>query len=98
MNENSSPKTKLRCDICGKRFKKGGVRYRINFEVVSDFDGHIQDLSQKPEDHVKKKIEEILEQTEDMTEEELEEEVYLKRNWLVCVDCRAKFLRLLEEM
>jgi hypothetical protein len=98
MNENSSPKTKLRCDICGKRFKKGGTRYRINFEVVSDFDGYIQDFSQKPEDHLKKKIEEILEQTEDMTEEELEEEVYLKRNWLVCVDCRAKFLRLLEEM
>jgi hypothetical protein len=98
MNENSSPKTKLRCDICGKRFKKGGTRYRINFEVISDFDGYIQDFSKKPEDHLKKKIEEILDQTEDMSEEELEEEVYLKRNWLVCVGCRTRFLRLLENL
>jgi hypothetical protein len=96
MNESSSPKTKPRCDICGKRFKKGGTRYRINFEVISDFDGYIQDFSQKPEDHLRKEIEKILEETKDMTEEELEEEIYLKRNWLVCVDCRAKFLRLLE--
>jgi hypothetical protein len=98
MNENSSPKTKPRCDICGKRFKKGGTRYRINFEIISDFDGYIQDFSQKPEDHLKKKIEEILDQTKDMSEEELEEEVYLKRNWLVCVDCRARLLRLLESL
>jgi hypothetical protein len=96
MNEHSSPKTKPRCDICGKRFKKGGTRYRINLEVISDFDGYIQDFSKKPEDHLKKKIEEILDQTKDMTEEELEEEVYLKRNWLVCVNCREKLLRSLE--
>jgi Zn-finger protein len=98
MNDKSSPKTKQRCDICGKRFKKGGTRYRINFEIISDFDGYIQDFSKKSEDHLKKKIEEILDQTEDMTEEELEEEVYLKRNWLVCVVCRARFLRLLESL
>ena len=98
MNDKSSPKTKQRCDICGKRFKKGGTRYRINFEVISDFDGYIQDFSQKPEDHLRKEIEKILEETKDMTEEELEEEVYLKRNWLVCVDCRTRLLRLLERL
>ena len=98
MNERSpSPETKLRCDVCGKRFKKGGIRYRINLEIVSDFDGYIEDFSKKPEDYLEKKIGKILDETRDMTEKELEEEVYLKRNWLVCINCREKFLRFLKK-
>jgi hypothetical protein len=91
-------KTKPRCDFCGKRFKKGGTRYRINLEIVSDFDGHIEDFSNKPDDHLKKKIEKVLEQTKEMTEEELEEEIYLKRNWRVCVNCRERFLAALKKL
>ncbi len=97
MNEKSS-KTKLRCDLCGKRFKKGGTRYRINLEVISDFDGHIEDFSKKPEDYLKKKIEKILDDTKETSEEELAEEVYLKRNWLVCINCRERFLRTLKRL
>ncbi len=93
-----SSKAKRRCHLCGKRFKKGGTRYRINLEIISDFDGHIEDLSKKPEDYLEKKIGSILEETKDLTEEELEEEVYLKRNWLVCAGCREKFLRFLKEL
>ena len=91
-----SPRTKLRCDLCGRRFKKGGTRYRINLEVISDFDGHIEDFSKKPDDYLKKKVEKILDETKEMSEEELAEEVYLKRNWLVCVNCRERFKRSLE--
>ncbi len=99
MNEKmSSQKTRLRCDICGRRFKKGGTRYRIHLEIVSDFNGYIQDFSKKPEDFLEKKIEKILKQTEDMTEEELQEEVYLKRNLLVCINCREKFIRFLKKI
>jgi hypothetical protein len=99
MNERSLPeKAKLRCDLCGKRFKKGGTRYRINLEVVSDFDGYIEDFSKKPDDYLQEKVEKILEQTQGMTEQELEEEVYLKRNWLVCVSCRERFLRALKRL
>ena len=98
MNEKpSSSKTKLRCDICGKRFRKGGTRYRINLEIISDFDGYIEDFSKKPEDYLEKKIEKILDETKNKTEKELEEEIYLKRNWLVCINCREKFLRRLLE-
>jgi hypothetical protein len=91
-----SPKIKLRCDLCGRRFKKGGTRYRINLEVISDFDGHIENFSKKPEGHLEKKIGEILKETEEMSEQELEEEIYLKRNWLVCVNCRERLMRSLE--
>lgn len=86
------------CDICGKRFKKGGTRYRVNLEIISDFDGYIEDVSKKPEDHLEKKIGEVLEETEHMSEQELEEEIYLKRNWRVCVNCRAKVLSVFKKL
>ncbi len=99
MDEKTQDKKgKLRCDLCGKRFKKGGTRYRINLEVVSDFDGYIEDFSKKPHDYLEEKVASILDQTKEMTEEELEEEVYLKRNWLVCVACRDKLVRALKRL
>jgi hypothetical protein len=99
MNEKSSPsKVKARCDICGKRFKKGGTRYRVTLEIISDFDGYIEDTSKKAEDYLEKKIGEILKETERMSERELEEEIYLRRNWRVCVNCRAKLLSGLKKL
>jgi hypothetical protein len=90
-------KQKIRCDVCGKRFKKGRTRYRINVEVSSDFDGYIEDFSKKPQDYLEKKIQKIIEETEEMTEKELEEEVYLKRHGLICINCREEFLKLLKK-
>lgn len=96
-SKSSAKKQRLRCDVCGKRFKKGKTRYRINLEVISDFDGYIQDFSKKPQDYLQKKIQKIIKQTEEMTEEQLEEEVYLKRHWFMCVNCREEFLKTLEK-
>ena len=96
--KSSSAKVKARCEVCGKRFKKGGTRYRVNLEIISDFDGHIEDFSKKPEDHLEKRIGEILKETERMSEQELEEEIYLKRNWRVCVNCRERFLTVLKKL
>ena len=94
-SKSSSGKEKLRCDVCGKRFKKGATGYRINIEVISDFDGYIEDFSKKPKDYSEKKIQKMIKETEKMTEKELEEEVYLQRHLLMCVNCREKFLKLL---
>lgn len=96
MNSKSSSQ-KLRCDICGKRFKKGQTRYRINIEVISDFNGYIEDFSKKPQDYLDKKIQKVIEETQELTEKELEEEVYLKRQGLVCVTCREELLKLLRK-
>ena len=91
-------KEKLRCDFCGKRFRKGKTRYRIKIEVFSDFDGYLEDLSKKPKDFMEKKIKKIIENTKDLSEKELEEQIYLKREFLVCVRCREEFLRSLKEL
>jgi phage major head subunit gpT-like protein len=93
-----SEKEKPRCDFCGKRFKKGGTRYRIKIEILSDFDGYLEDISRKPLDYMEKKIKKIIEETKDMTEKEIEEEVYLKREFLVCVACREEFLGVLKNL
>jgi hypothetical protein len=84
---------KLRCNFCGRRFKKGGTKYRIKIEIVSDFDGYLEDWSKKPDDYLQKKIEKSLEHTRDMTEKEIEEQIYLKRELLACLKCREKFLK-----
>ena len=94
-SKSFTKKQRLRCDVCGKRFKKGGTRYRINLEVISDFDGYIEDFSKKPQNYLDTKIHRITKETKEMTEKELEEEVYLKRHWLLCVNCREEFLKLL---
>jgi hypothetical protein len=95
--EKEKKDKKLRCDSCGKRFKKGGTRYRIKVEVLSDFDGYLEDWSKKPDDFLQKKIQKIDENTRDMTEKEIEEQVYLKREFLVCVECRERFCRNLKD-
>jgi hypothetical protein len=84
---------KLRCDFCGKRFKKGGTRYRIKIEVISDFNGYLEDWSKKPEDYLQRKVELAIQDTKNMTEKEIEEQIYLKREFLSCVRCKDKFLK-----
>jgi len=96
--KSSTSKTKLRCDLCGRRFKKGGTRYRLHLEMISDFDGYIEDFSKKPEGYLRKRIERILDETKKMSEKELEEEIYLKRNLLICIGCREKFVGFLKKL
>jgi hypothetical protein len=87
---------KPRCDFCGKRFKKGGTRYRLRLELFADFDGYLEDFSKKPENFLKERIEKMLKQTEDKTEKELEEDIYLRRDALLCISCRDEFLKSLK--
>jgi hypothetical protein len=95
--ESLQESKKLRCDFCGKRFKKGGTRYRLRLELFADFDGCLEDFSKKPENFLKERIEKILKQTKDKTEKELEEEIYLRKDALLCISCRDEFLRSLKD-
>jgi hypothetical protein len=85
---------KLRCVHCGKRFKKGGVKYNILIEVASDFDGYVEDWSKKPLDYLEKQMAKLEKEFEQKDEKEIEEEVYLRRKSLFCPKCREKFLQM----
>ena len=91
MNNEKNPR--VRCAHCGKRFKKGGLKYNILIEVASDFDGYIEDWSKKPWNHLEKQMAKISKELEHTKEKEIEEEVYLKRKVLVCPQCREEFLQ-----
>ena len=96
--EKEKSNRKARCDFCGKRFKKGSTRYRIKIEVVSDFDGYLEDWSRKPQDFLQVKIDKALEHTKDMSEKQIAEQIYLKREFLACVKCREDFLKALANL
>lgn len=73
-----------RCARCGRRFRKGGTYYTVKAELISVFDGHINDRAADFE----KKLGEIEKELKDTPEKELEEQVYKKIEYLVCVACR----------
>jgi ribosomal protein S27E len=83
--------TKVRCARCGKRLKKGGLSYRLKAELLSHFDGYIQDSGKSLAELVEK-IEQDMEQ---MTEEQLQTQVYQKFEYIVCPDCRNEIERFL---
>lgn len=87
-----SDKGKKRCTKCGTRIKKGGVAYWLKAELVSEFDGYI--YPDKKTD-LKGFIEKINIELEGQSPEEIEEQIYKKFEYLVCVRCRDELDRFL---
>ena len=81
------------CAICGRRFKKGGAKYRLNLEVISDFDGYLSVPINKQQDF-QEQLKKILEQLQQKSPTELEEEVYVKMERMICPNCRETILNL----
>lgn len=96
MKYQAETKKKLRCIRCGKRLKKGGLKYNIKLEVASDFDGYLEDFSNKPLNYLEKRLKSLEQDLEKRTEKELEEDVYIQKSFLVCEECRDLFVRILK--
>ena len=97
MRYQTETKKKVRCAKCGKRLKKGGLKYNIKIQVASDFDGYLEDYSKKPLDYLEKRLKMLEKDLEYRTEKELEEDVYIEKSFLVCGKCRDRFIRSLKE-
>ena len=76
---------KHRCARCGKRFKKGGISYRLKAELISHFDGYI-DVSGKK--GLKEIIDKINMDLSGLTKKQIEKQVYQKFEYIICPDCR----------
>jgi len=72
------------CSRCGRKLKRGEVKYIIYISIVSDFDGVLPVCENE-------NVEEIIESGSNIPEEELEREVYEEMAFLVCKSCRDKF-------
>ena len=97
MEYQSETKRKVNCAQCGKRLKKGGLKYKIKVQVVSDFDGYLEDYSRKPLDYLEKKLQTLERDLTCRTEKELEEDVYIEKSFLVCEECRDIFVKSLKK-
>ncbi len=97
MKYQTQVRKKARCARCGKRLKRGGLKYNIKIQVVSDFDGYLEDYSKKPQDYLEKQLLKLEKDLNDKTEEELSEDVYIEKSLLTCERCRDWFVGNLKE-
>jgi hypothetical protein len=86
---------KRRCHLCGKRFKKGGLKYRLRAELISDFDGYLSLPYDEKKDYAQE-IKDTVEASKGKSEKELEAEVYQKFEFLLCPDCKKRLVSFLK--
>lgn len=72
------------CSRCGRKLKRGEVKYVIYISIVSDFDGVLPVCEDE-------NVNEVIESGKNVPEEELEREVYEEMAFLVCKSCRDRF-------
>jgi len=76
------------CIRCGKNLPPGSLKYIVDLQVYADFDGYLAE----EEGDVRSRIKRLVEEIEQKDEADLEEEVYLRQIYLICKDCRDRFL------
>ncbi len=80
--------TPIRCNCCSKELSIGGVKYIIEIKSFADFDGFIDEHPGELEEGVN----DILDVVESLDEEELEQEVFEEQIFILCKECRDKFI------
>ncbi len=78
----------IRCQCCGKWLQKGGLKYVLEIKSFADFDGYLEEY---PGD-IDEGINELLDAIESVAPETLEEDVFLERIYILCKDCRDRFI------
>jgi len=77
------------CDKCGEYLPEGSLKYSVQIQIISDFDGVIVCET----DDLEMEAQEMLEAAEEMDEQELEDEVYQELSFVLCSRCRKRFSR-----
>ena len=78
----------LRCNSCGSMLPRGGLKYVIELKSFADFDGYLEEYPGDIEDG----INELLDSMENMPTETLEEEVFQELVFILCKNCRERFV------
>ncbi len=77
------------CDKCGEYLPEGSLKYSVQIQLISDFDGVIMCDQAGSE----AESQDIMEQAEEVSEQELEDEVYQELAFVLCSRCRKHFAR-----
>ena len=78
----------LFCIRCGRNLPPGSLKYVVDLQVYADFDGCLPEEDGGLQVRMKRLVEEM----EFKDEVDLQQDVYLRQVYLVCKDCRDRFL------
>lgn len=77
------------CDRCQALMEKDRLRYQLRIELFAAYDGlEIKESDLRRRDDIKREIEDLLKQMEDMDEQELQDQVHVKFEYDLCQKCR----------
>ena len=77
------------CDKCGEYLPEGSLKYSVQIQLISDFDGVMVCDTADSE----LETQELMEEAEEISEQELEDEVYQELSFVLCSRCRKRFAR-----
>ena len=80
---------KIRCQCCSKELQPGSVKYVIEIKSFADFDGYLEEYQGDIEDGIL----DILEDMSDTDTKTIEEDVYQEMVFILCKDCKARFVK-----
>lgn len=76
------------CIRCGKDLPPGSLKYIVDLQVYADFDGYLPE----EEGNIGFRMKRLVEDMEAKDEVDLQGDVYLRQVYLICRDCRDRFL------
>jgi hypothetical protein len=80
------------CDGCGKRLKKGDLRYRVKIDVRAAYDTLEVGLIDLVRNH-EEEIRQILESLESAAQQEVEDSIYKNIELDLCPSCQKAYIR-----
>lgn len=76
------------CIRCGRNLPQGSLKYVVDLQVYADFDGYLPE----EEGDLQVRMKRLVEEMEFKDKAGLQADVYLRQVYLICKDCRDRFL------
>lgn len=77
------------CALCGKHLPRGGMKYIVRINIISDFDGCVICTDDNPTEEIQELLEEMESRGAGMLASEKNQELSL----YLCVQCKKRFAR-----
>ena len=78
------------CQKCGQPLKPGSLRYQVTIELVSMFDGYIEETEEMSDEHIEKLLQSISKKDPG----ELMNDVVQTISLVVCRSCRNNLVKI----
>lgn len=77
------------CDRCSALMEKEKLRYQVRLEIFAAYDSlEFKEADKRSSQDIRREIEDLIKQMEDMDEQELQDQVHVKFEYDLCQKCR----------